>query len=153
MALLPPRTRRGALSPWRRLDQMESEMDRWMRGALASYESAEDIGWTPSVDLADADGEFTLTAELPGVNPSDVEIDVAGDALTIKGEKREEHEKKTKARRLVERSYGVFERTFTLPRSVDADKATAEFRNGVLTVHLPKREEAMGRKIEIESGE
>ena len=152
MALLPARTRRGAFSPWSRLEQMESEMDRWMRGALPTFEAAEEIGWIPSVDLVDADGEFTLTAELPGVEPDDVEVDVEGGVLTIKGEKKEERKEETKTRRLVERSYGSFERTFNLPRSVDPEKVKAQFENGVLTVHLPKREEAMGRKIEIKSG-
>jgi len=132
---------------------MESEMDQWMRNFLPSFELPEEMGWTPLVDLVDTDGEYTVTAELPGVKPDDVEVDVEDDVLTIKGEKKEERKEETKGRRIYEREYGSFERSFTLPRSVDADRVKAEFKTGILTVHLPKREEAMGRKVAIESGE
>jgi len=152
MALLPTLTRRRALSPWRPLGEMEFDLDRWMRGGFPRFDVPEGLGWSPAVDLVDADGEFMLTAELPGVDPDDVEVDVEHDTLTIKGEKKEERKEETKNFRLYERGYGSFERSFTFPRSVDAESVKAEFENGVLTVHLPKRKEAMGRKIEIESG-
>lgn len=153
MALIPSITRRRALSPWSRLERMESDLDRWTRGLFPSFELAEEMAWTPLVDLVDTDGEYAVTAELPGVKPEDVEVDVEDNVLTIKGEKKEERKEETKTRRIYEREYGSFERSFTLPRSVDPDQVRAEFKSGVLTVHLPKREEAMGRKIEIESGE
>lgn len=151
MIVLPTLSRRGNLSPWTRLTRMESGLEPWIREAMSSFEAPEVLAWTPSVDLTDTNGELTLTAELPGVKPKDVEVSVDDGALTIRGEKKEERKEETKSRRLYERSYGSFERSFTLPRSVDPDKVKAEFENGVLTVHLPKREGATGRKIEIQS--
>jgi HSP20 family protein len=151
MIVLPTLSRRGTLSPWTRLTRMESVLEPWIREAMSTLEAPETLAWTPTVDLTDTNGEFTLTAELPGVKPKDVEVNVEDDALTIRGEKKEERKEETKNRRLYERSYGSFERSFTLPRSVDPDQVKADFENGVLTVHLPKREGAMGRKIEIRS--
>jgi len=153
MNTLPTFTRRRAFAPWRRFDDLEAEMDRWLHRALPTFEATEEFGWAPTVDLADADGEYILTAELPGVKPEDVDVNVEADSLTIKGRKTEERKEKTKEMRLYERRYGSFDRTFSLPRSVDAEHVKAEFENGVLTVHLPKREEAMGRKIPIEKTE
>jgi len=152
MIVLPTLSRRGNLPPWTRLTRMESGLEPWIREAVSSFEAPETLAWTPTVDLTDTNGEFTLTAELPGVEPKDVEVSVEDGAMTIRGEKKEERQEETKNRRLYERSYGSFERSFTLPRSVDPDQVKADFENGVLTVHLPKREGAMGRKIEIRSG-
>jgi HSP20 family protein len=151
MIVLPTVSRRGVLSPWTRLARMESGLDPWIRQAMSSFEQPEALAWTPTVDLTDTNGEFTLTAELPGVEPKDVEVSVEDGALTIRGEKKEERKEETKGHRLYERSYGSFERSFTLPRSVDPDQVKADFENGVLTVHLPKREGATGRKVEIQS--
>lgn len=153
MSTLPAFTRRGLLAPWRRLEGLAPETDRWFRQAFPSFEAVEGLGWAPSVDLADTDGELILTAELPGVKPEDVEVDIESDSLTIKGQKKEEREESAKEMRLYERQYGSFERTFSLPRSVDAEHVKAEFKNGILTVHLPKKEEAMGRKIEIRASQ
>lgn len=153
MAQLPSLRRSRSISPWNRLEQMESEMDRLMRSFLSSSQGAQGMGWSPSVDMVDTDGEYTVTAELPGVKPEDVHVEIDEGVLTLKGEKRDEREEKTRNRRIFEREYGSFERSFTLPRSVDPENVEAEFKNGILTVHLPKREESMGRKIEIQAGE
>lgn len=153
MNLLPTFARRSAPTSLNRMMRMDSALDPWLREAFPTLGLSEEIGWSPSVDFAETNGEYTLTAELPGVKQEDVAVDVEEGALTIKGEKREEREKEAKTRRVYERWYGSFERSFALPRSVDPDRVKADFANGVLTVHLPKRKDAMGRKIEIQAGE
>lgn len=110
---------------------------------------AEGMGWSPAVDIVEQDGELKLTAELPGMKREDVKIEVNEGMLTIRGEKKAEREEKTANARLVERTYGAFERSFALPRSVEVDQIKAEFTDGVLTVHLPKIAKAVGRNVEI----
>lgn len=130
--------------------QIDSLFEDWfgrsMGGVLA-----------PRVDIAEDDTAVTLTAELPGVKEADIEVSLVGDQLSIKGEKRSEHdEKKDMEGRTVhrmERSYGAFQRTLTLPYQVDPAQVSAQFRDGVLTISLPKPPDAVaqkqGRKIEI----
>jgi HSP20 family protein len=111
----------------------------------------------PRVDIAEDHRVVVLTAELPGVKEADIEVSLAGDQLSIKGEKRSEHEeKKDLEERTVhrmERSYGAFQRTLTIPYQVDPAQVSAQFRDGVLTITLPKPPDAVtpkqGRKIEI----
>lgn len=93
-----------------------------------------------------------LTAELPGIDPKDIDIDLEDDRLTIRGTKKDELEKEDREYQIYERRYGSFERSFSLPRSVDSEKIEANFENGVLTIRLPKTEVARGRKIEIKNG-
>jgi HSP20 family protein len=102
--------------------------------------STEPVGLMPAVEISESDGEFVCTAELPGLNDKDVEVTFADGELRIKGEKKEEKETKGDGKRyhIWERSYGAFERTFTFPSDVEASKVSAEFKNGVLTVRLPK---------------
>lgn len=113
--------------------------------------SVSEALWEPSVELLEGADEYVFTAELPGVKQEDVEVDVHGGYLTVKGEKKEETEKKEKRYHVWERCYGEFERTIALPPSVAGEKIRAEFKDGVLTVRLPKTKEAQGRKIEIEA--
>ena len=96
--------------------------------------------FNPRIDIEDKDGELQVTAELPGVEQKDFELSLAGDTLVLRGEKREERE--DKAGGWHERSYGRFERAISLPVEVDSEHASAEFKNGVLRVHLPKSAEA-----------
>jgi len=96
----------------------------------------------PAVDIAEKDNAYEITAELPGIAEKDVDVKLAGGVLTIKGEKKSEKEEKKKDYVLSERSYGSFERSFGLPDGVDAEKIDAMFKNGVLTVTLPKKPEA-----------
>jgi HSP20 family protein len=111
--------------------------------------AGEGMGWSPPINIVEADGELVLTAELPGMAKDEVTIDIAEGVLTLKGEKKEEKAEEHARYRLWERTYGAFERSFTLPRSVDAAKATAEFRDGILKVHLPQTKEATGRRLPI----
>jgi len=146
MKALTPWTR--TLSPWNELEELQSRVNRVF--GLTSPFFDEPIAWRPAVNLKEEDNEYLLTAELPGMDLNDIEVDVDKDTLTLKGEKKYEHEETKEGRwHLYERSYGTFERSFTLPRAVEADKVRAVFENGILTVHMPKRKEAMGRKVEI----
>ena len=107
----------------------------------------------PAVDVSEDDKVFKVTAELPGMTEKDVDVTVTGDLLVVKGEKRQEHEEKDKNRYLAERSYGSFQRSFYLPDSVARDKVTAEFKDGVLTVMLPKTvaAQALHKKVEVKA--
>ncbi len=127
----------------------ENRLRRFFGPELWPEIMEEPFAWTPRIDLVDRDGELLLTAELPGMTLKDIEIDVVDDVLTLKGEKKNFEEREKGSLQIAERTYGMFERAFTLPRYVKADKIAAEFKNGVLTVHMPKAKEAQGRKIEI----
>jgi HSP20 family protein len=108
--------------------------------------------WYPVVDVREAEGELVLQAELPGLRSEDVNVGVENGVLTISGEKKQQNDEGQEGSdyHLVERRYGRFERSFTLPRSVEAQKVQAEFANGVLTVTLPKAEAAKPRRIEVQ---
>ena len=99
----------------------------------------------PRADVAETDDSVEIAVELPGMSEDDIDIALSGDVLTIRGEKKVEHEKKRKGVYMSERSYGAFYRTIPLPPDVDTDKANAEFKRGVLKVTLPKSEDAQSR--------
>lgn len=102
-------------------------------------------GFGPNTDISETDDAFEVSVELPGLDQKDVDVNVSGDTLTIRGEKKAETEEKRKGYVLSERSYGAFHRAVPLPPGVDPDKASAEFKRGVLTVTLPKTPEAQAR--------
>lgn len=135
----------------RGFDGFENEVRRLFEEAFGEVET---IGWTPAVEVTETADELMLTAELPGMSREDVEIELEDDVLTIRGvkeeEKEEEKEEGEVTYRVAERSYGEFSRSFTVPSTVEAEDISAEFRDGVLEVHMPKTSEARGRKIEIE---
>ena len=107
--------------------------------------------WAPPVDIyQSADQELVLKAELPDIAPEDIELNINNDTLTISGEKRLSDEVKEDQYHRIERRYGTFSRSFSLPSSVDATKISAEHKNGVLTVRLPAREEARPRQIKVD---
>ncbi len=110
------------------------------------------IGWAPSVEISETDDELIINAELPGMKRDDVKVEYDEGVLTLSGEKKEEKEEKEKNYYLFERSFGAFERSFTLPREVDPEKIRAEMRDGVLSVRLAKTPtaKAHGRTIAIE---
>jgi HSP20 family protein len=112
------------------------------------------VGATPAVDIAEKDKEYEITAELPGMDESNIDVKFADGMLTIKGEKKEEKEEKKKDYYLSERRYGSFQRSFQVPDSVDANKIKAKFVNGVLTVKLPKSVDAQKneKRIAINKG-
>jgi HSP20 family protein len=105
--------------------------------------------WTPQTDVTETKDSVSIKAELPGLEAKDVEVSVSGDMLIIKGEKKQEKEEKDEHRHLVERTHGAFSRMVRLPAPVAADKIKATFKNGVLTVTLPKTEEAKPKAIPV----
>ncbi len=105
--------------------------------------------WMPAVDVAEEDNEYVVKIELPGVNKDDVKITLESNILTIRGEKKAEKETKEKNYHRMERSYGSFQRSFTLPTTVKNDKIDAEYRDGILSITLPKAEEAKPKHIEV----
>lgn len=106
-------------------------------------------GFGLKTDLAESVSEVTVTAELPGVDPEDVDISVSGNTLTIRGEKKQEKKDKKQDYHYVERHYGSFHRSIQLPNTVDPDKIEANYKNGVLTVTIPKHAEAKPRRITV----
>lgn len=153
-------------SPWRPFESLRREVDRlfedfdrgvwrfpsrspfdverfWGRGATA-----------PAVDIVEREKDYQITAELPGMEEKDIELKVANGIMSIKGEKKEEKEEKKKDYYLSERRLGAFQRSFSLPDGVDADKIEAGLEKGVLTVTLPKKLDAIKpeRKIEVKAG-
>jgi HSP20 family protein len=123
------------------------EVEPWWRTATAFGATA------PAVDVVEKDDAIQIAAELPGMDEKDIEVSVADDMLTIRGEKKEEKEEKRRNYYMAERRYGSFERSFRLPASVNQDKIDASFQKGVLTIVLPKTEEAKkkAKKIAIKA--
>lgn len=105
--------------------------------------------WTPATDIAEHDNEFVVRLELPGVKKEDVKITMRENVLTIQGEKKAEKEARGEGHHRMERVYGSFQRSFTLPTTVKADKIDAEYKDGVLHITLPKAEEAKPKQIEV----
>ncbi len=144
-----------ALEPWDPFGQMVSlreAMDRLLQDTFvrptAGWRSME--GNRLALDVRDEENDYKIEASLPGVKPEDVQIQVMGDTITIRGEMREEREEKQKGNVLLrERRTGSFSRSFTLPMAVDADHAQAHFEHGVLTLTLPKAEAAKPRRIPL----
>lgn len=122
--------------------------DSFFRGS-GSEEGLRMPSWDPAVDVAENDTAYIVRVELPGVTRNDVKIVVQDRQLTIRGEKKQEKEQKGAEYHRVERSYGAFQRSFTLPSGVHADKIDATFTDGVLTVRLPKADEARAKEIEV----
>lgn len=141
---------RSPLSPWRELEEMTNRLNRFFDTDFPTP-TAGGL-WAPPVNVTETAEELVLTAELPGVRQEDVEIDLENNILTIRGEKREERSENGEGRyHLWERRYGSFQRSFTLPRTVKSDDIRASFKDGILTVQMPKAPEAKGRKIAISS--
>lgn len=136
-------------TPTRPLAQMERTMQRLFDEPFRLPFVTEDMGWMPAVEVSETDSSIQVTAELPGVAKEDVSVDLDDNVLTIRGEKKEEKKVEQAEQYLVERYYGSFQRSFTLPAPVDPEKVRAEFNNGVLTVKLEKNGRARGRRIEI----
>ena len=138
--------------PLRDLLASQREFDRLFREAFSPTLSEGEVStrtWAPAVDIFENGDSLVLKAELPGINPDDVEICVEDNTLYLKGERKFEKEVKEQNYHRVERSYGTFTRSFSLPNSVDADKVGANYKDGVLTLTMPKKEEAKPKTIKI----
>ena len=123
--------------------------DTFVRGGTQADESFGLTYWTPAVDIAERDNEYVVKVDLPGVEKDDVKITLVSGVLTIRGEKKQENESKTGSFHRIERSYGSFQRSFTLPSSVRNDGIDAVYKDGILTITLPKAEEAKPKQIEV----
>lgn len=129
---------------------LQQEIDR-VFDSFTHWRGA-DLAFTPSMEVTETDSAIEISTELPGIDEKDVEISVANDILTIRGEKKAEQDEKTKSYRLVERSYGSFERALALPPGVSADAIKANMSKGVLKITLPKPVAAQSQKIQISQG-
>jgi HSP20 family protein len=149
MAIIKYPFRSPTYSPWREFDEVSNRLARLFDDV--SLRRANGGMWTPPVTVSETADELVFTTELPGLSEDQVTIELENDVLTISGEKSEERTEGDEERNyhLWERSYGSFRRSFSLPRAVSADQATARFDKGVLEIRLPKAPEAKGRKIEI----
>ena len=128
---------------------MNRMFDQFFHGG--NGEEAKVSTWRPSVDIYETDDALVIKAELPGVSKDDVSIDVHQNRLTLRGQRKHETDVKDEHYHRVERSYGSFQRSFTLPATVDAEKAEASFKDGVLELRLPRLESAKPRQIAIQS--
>ena len=158
MSLIPWGSRKTTGGDLSLLNELRTEMNRvfdnFFREPFGSM--AESFGWGgqlgPSVDVSETDKEITLLAELPGVDPKDLDITVTADRITISGEKKETLEKTEKNVHQKEIRSGKFCRTIPLPAGIDTQQINAEHKNGVLTVRLKKSQMAAGRKVEVKAG-
>ncbi len=135
-------------------DRLNRIFDDAFRGSRGASEEEWALGgsWAPSVDIYEQEGNIVLKAELPGLDPKDVDVHVENNVLTLRGERKLDNEVKQENYHRVERSYGAFSRSFTLPSVVDTDKIKAEFKDGLLRLVLPKKEEAKPKQISISVG-
>jgi HSP20 family protein len=127
------------------------EVDR-LFDAFFGAEGEQARRWVPPVDLVEAEDHFVLKADLPGLSEEDVSVEVQDGALTISGERAAEHESHERGWYRIERSFGSFNRSLTLPEGVDPDGISAKFDRGVLEVHIPKPEQRKPRRVEISAG-
>jgi len=140
------------VDPFHQFATLQDRMNRLFGEAYLRDEDVTARGsWAPSVDIYETDGhDVVIKAELPDMTREDIEVTVESDTLTLKGERKMPDGVKDEQFRRVERNYGAFTRSFTLPNTVDAAKVSAEYKHGVLTVKLPFREEAKPRTINVE---
>lgn len=140
------------LARWDPLREMESAMNRLERSFgrwPATREPLATAEWAPPVDISEDEKEYTVKAELPELKKEDIKVTVQDSTLCIAGERKSEKEEKTKRFHRIERSYGSFERSFTLPENADPKQITSEYHDGVLTVHLAKNPTAVPKSIEV----
>lgn len=138
---------------FRGLESLRRDMNRmfedFFRGDMLAENSFFSRDWTPAVDVVENNDSYILKAELPGMNKDDVKITLENNVLTIRGEKKNELEKKEGNFHRVERSYGVFERSFTIPGTIKANDIDAQYKDGILTLTLLKAEEAKPKMIDV----
>ncbi len=140
------------MAPFRDVDRMRREMDRlwdsFFEGGIRR--TGEQMGeWLPSLDVAETKNDIIVKAEVPGMDPKDIDISLSDGMLMIKGEKKQEREEKEQDYHLVERSYGAFSRSIQLPKGTKQGKISASYKNGVLNIVLPKSEEAKTKEVKI----
>jgi HSP20 family protein len=139
--------------PFRELEDMSNRLNRVFGRFPLTREMDKDtmvaFDWAPSVDISESSEEFVIKAEIPGVNKDDVKVSIDDGVVSIQGERKQEKEEKDKKFHRVERSYGSFLRTFSLPSNIDDAKVQAQFKDGLLTVRLPKSASAKPKTVEV----
>jgi HSP20 family protein len=129
--------------------RLQDEVNRLFDTSVGLNRSTESYGWTPSVDVFEDSEGVTFKFDLPEVDAKDVEVRLEDGTLTVRGERKLEREERRESYHRIERSYGMFARSFTLPATLEADKASAEQKNGVLRIFVPKRAEAKPKSITV----
>ena len=145
------------LTPWRPFTELSSlrrEMDRLWENFFGERPLTRiwGRGWAPSLDISETKDNFVVKAEVPGVDAKDIDISLTGDVLTIKGEKKQEKEEKEEDYHLIERGYGSFSRSVRLPAEVESGKIKAAYKDGILSITLPKSEKAKAKEVKIKVG-
>ncbi|ULA62490.1 MAG: Heat shock protein, Hsp20 family [Nitrospira sp.] len=138
--------------PFRELEEMSYRLNRMTTRPAAKTNGKDTLtvaDWVPTVDISETAGEYVIQAELPEVKKDDVNVTLEEGVLTIRGQRRQEKDEKTTKYHRVERSYGTFVRSFTLPDQVNESEVKADFKDGVLNLHIPKSEKAKPRAIEV----
>ena len=141
--------------PFRELSSLQTEMNRLFNAAFEGQGGGNGPArrWTPAMDLLETDEEFVLRADLPGMSESDVSIELEDNVLTVSGERKAEREDKREGFYRMERAYGSFSRSLTLPKGIDPEAVSAAFDRGVLEVRVPKPEQRKPRRISISGGD
>ena len=138
--------------PFRDLITVREKMNRLFEDAIISREEERDMvagSWTPYVDIYENEDKVVLTAEVPGIEDKDIEIKIEDNTLAIKGDRKFEKETKEDNYHRIERAYGSFQRSFSLPNYIDQEKIKAEHKRGVVQISMPKRHESKPRKVKI----
>lgn len=139
--------------PFGELEQVSARLNRFFNQPLARTLGDDDgftlSNWTPALDVQETDGEYLIKADLPDVKKEDVHVEIEDGVLNLSGERRQEKDEKGRKFHRIERAYGRFERRMSLPMEVDAQKVAAEFKDGVLKVHLPKSPVARPQSIAV----
>lgn len=139
--------------PFRDLSILQDRMNRLFndagRGAWTGEEPAATTTWSPAIDIFETEGEIVVKAEVPGMDRKDISLHIENNVLTLKGDRRFEKEAKEENYHRIERSYGGFSRAFSIPVIVDEEKIRADYKDGVLTIALPKKEQAKPKQIRI----
>ena len=138
--------------PFRDLSMLQDRMNRLFDDAGRTWrndEPAATTSWSPAVDIFETEGEIVVKAELPGMDRKDITLHLENNVLTLKGERRFEKDTKDENYHRIERSYGVFSRSFSIPATVDEEKIRADYKDGVLNIVLPKKEQARPKQIKI----
>ncbi len=140
-------------NPFKDVEETRSEMDRFwdtfLFGVPQKRDLWEEAEWLPAVDVAETKNEIIVNVEVPGMDPKEFDISLSGGILTISGEKKEEKVDEEENCHLIERRYGTFTRSILLPQEVESDKIRASYENGILTITVPKIEEAIRKEIKI----
>ncbi len=137
--------------PFKEIERIHDEINKVFDTSMSgrNKEEAAMVNWYPAVDVYEDQERVVISAELPGIDPKNVELNIEGDVLTLKGERKFEHEENKENYLRVERAYGTFMRSFTLPDYVDKDNISAEYEKGILKITLPKKPETKPKKVQI----